>query len=78
MKLTVYSGTDCSNCDVLKKFLDKNEIKYIEFNIRENERAKSFLLAKGFRSIPQVFLNGEYLGDHNTAKDAIINKLRGK
>lgn len=77
MVFTVYSGTDCPNCDILKTFLDKNEIKYREFNIRENPRAREFLLGKGFRSIPQVFLDGEHLGDHRTGKQAIIKILRG-
>lgn len=78
MKFTVYTGTDCPNCEILKEFLDKNEIKHREFNVRENERAMAFLTGKGYRSIPQVFLDGEYIGDHNTAKAEIINKLRGK
>jgi len=75
MKFTVYSGTDCDRCEEVTAWLKDNEISYVSFNIRTNERAKDFLVGKGYRSIPQVYLNGFHVTGYKDYKKNISEAL---
>lgn len=77
MKFTVYSGTDCPNCEVLKKWLDMNDLKYEEFNVREDEHAMEFLKSKGHGSIPQVYLNGKHVTGFQKFKPNLAEAING-
>lgn len=57
--LVVFSGADCPKCVDLKNKLDSDNKKYTEFDIWKNPEALQFIMSKGYRSIPQLFLNGE-------------------
>jgi len=57
--LVVFSGADCPKCVDLKNKLDADNKKYTEFDIWKNPEALQFIMSKGYRSIPQLFLNGE-------------------
>lgn len=57
--LTVYSKTNCPNCDQAKAFLESKGIEHRIVKIDENSEAREFLLAQGFRSVPQIFTETE-------------------
>ena len=57
--LTVYSKTNCPNCDQTKAFLESKGIEHRIVKIDENSEAREFLLAQGFRSVPQIFTETE-------------------
>lgn len=54
----VLTGPGCPKCDTLKRQLTESGITYTEINVRENKDAHLFLVEQGFRSIPQLYING--------------------
>lgn len=54
----VFSGDGCKACETLKEKLKVKSIPYTEFNVYENDEALEFMLSRGLRGIPQLFING--------------------
>lgn len=58
--MVIYTKDTCPACEATKKFLDNNNIKYIENNIDEKDSYREELLEHGYSSVPVIFLeNGE-------------------
>lgn len=45
-KITIYSTTSCPYCKIEKQWLDKNDIKYTNIFIDEDEKAAELLIKK--------------------------------
>ncbi|MCT1796829.1 glutaredoxin family protein [Helcococcus kunzii] len=60
-QIKLYSNTGCSKCVMLKKWMAMKQIPYEELNISENEEARQNLLAKGYRQLPQIEIDGEII-----------------
>jgi glutaredoxin 3 len=61
--ITVYSKTQCPNCVRAKDLLTNKGVSYVEINIEADEEAKMFLVSNGFRSVPQIMVDGVFLQD---------------
>jgi glutaredoxin 3 len=59
MKLTVYSKNRCPYCDQAKALLKNKGIAFEEIKIDENTDAREFVMEKGHRTVPQIYLNGD-------------------
>ena len=59
--ITIYSKTLCPNCTHAKKFLEAKEISFQEANIEKDASAREFLLSKGHRSVPQIYVGEQLL-----------------
>jgi len=59
--ITVYSKSQCPNCIRSKDLLTQKGVSYVEINIEADEEAKLFLVANGFRSVPQIYIDGVFL-----------------
>lgn len=57
--LQLYSKKDCPNCVQAKKILDDCNVEYEVIMVDEDMEARSFLLAEGHRSLPQVYKAGK-------------------
>ena len=57
--LVVFSKANCAGCVQLKSKLEAQDKSYFEYKIDENQDAANFVISKGFRSMPVVFLDGE-------------------
>lgn len=55
----LFSGKDCPKCLELKAILSQDGVDYEEFDIWNNSDALRYIMNKGFRSIPQLFKDGE-------------------
>lgn len=55
----LFSGKDCPACKALKAALAVKGIEYREYDIWNDGDALAFMMGKGFRSIPQLFKDGE-------------------
>ena len=64
LKAEVWSQANCQYCDIAKNLLDRHAINYVEKMIGVNGYTKKDLLEKvpTARSVPQIFLNKEYIG----------------
>lgn len=54
----VFSGDGCKACITLKDVLNSKGIPYTEYNVYEYDEALAFLVSKGLRGIPQLFIDG--------------------
>jgi len=66
----------------LKFLLDKKGVKYDEYDVGTNEPKKQEAFSKsGVRTLPQLFINGAYIGDYDAAQTleetGELNKLLG-
>lgn len=60
--ITVYSKSNCPNCDKLKAFLTANGVEFSLAQIDYDFEAREFLLASGHRSVPQVYKDEKLVG----------------
>ena len=57
--IAIYSASYCTNCKLIKMFMDAKGIEYKTKDIEINEEYKTELTSKGFMSIPVLEINGE-------------------
>lgn len=71
----VWSQTNCPACTEAKHLLERYGIPYSECMIGVNGYTKKDLIDKvpSARSVPQIFLNGEYIGGLLELKKALLN-----
>jgi len=55
---TVYTKPSCVQCDMTKRYMDKNGIPYNTVDITQNQEALDMILGMGFSSAP-VVISGE-------------------
>ncbi len=63
-KIEIYMRDGCGYCFRAKKFLDKKQIAYQEYNIWDDEAHYHTMLkrANGERTVPQIFVNDKHIG----------------
>lgn len=61
--VTVYTVPNCLDCGAVKNLLDEAGIPYREVDIsRIPDSRKALALLSGLRSVPQVFVDGRFVG----------------
>lgn len=58
--ITIYSKYNCPYCVQAKQYLENMNINYQEVNIELDNQAREFVVSRGHRSVPQIYL-GENL-----------------
>lgn len=71
----VWSQTNCPACSEAKKLLERYNIQYSEKMIGINGYTKKDLIDKvpTARSVPQIFLDGKYIGGLHELKQVLLN-----
>lgn len=67
--IVMYSTSWCPDCKRAKKFLDKNNVPYLEVDVDEDETGKAFVMEinNGARVVPTiVFPDGDVLVEPST------------
>lgn len=57
--LILFSGSGCKACDALKAKLLSEGKDFQIYDVWEDDQALEFIMSKGLRTIPQLFLDGE-------------------
>ena len=66
MKATVWSKDDCAFCEQAKSLLESRGIEYEVRNISQDWTREQLLeVVPTARSVPQIFLDDEYVGGFN-------------
>lgn len=61
-KVIVYSTPTCPFCELVKKFLKENNVKYTEVNVaKDKEKAKEMITKSGQTSLPVVDIDGKVI-----------------
>jgi glutaredoxin 3 len=79
--LTVYSKNNCPFCVQAKNLLKLKNIAFEEINVEENPDARTFIVAEGHRTVPQIykdgklFVQGGFQGLSKLTEDQLKEKL---
>jgi glutaredoxin 3 len=63
-RVVVYSGPSCPYCTKAKALLDKKNVAYVEFNVKEDgaKLTEMLELSGGRKTIPQIFIDDKHIG----------------
>ena len=62
-QVTVYSGPNCPYCVKAKALLNRKNVSFEEFNVKEDAAKLEEMLARsGRKTIPQIFIDGKHVG----------------
>jgi len=80
--ITIYSKDGCPNCVKAKTLLEFYDIEYTEVRIDEDDKARTFVVNKGHRTVPQFYVNesllvdGSFEGLNNMNKEEILERIK--
>ena len=60
----IYTQNNCGYCIAAKNLLDKKGEQYEEIHLEDNPDAKNKLKQDGLRTVPQIWLDEEYIGGY--------------
>ena len=65
VKVDIYTTPYCPFCIRAKKLLENKKVEFNEIDLSENPDKFEEMLSKsnGARTVPQIFVNGEHIGD---------------
>jgi glutaredoxin 3 len=64
-KIEIYTTPWCGYCARAKALLERKGIAYVEIDVASDPVARDQMIkrAEGRRTVPQIFVDGHYLGD---------------
>ena len=77
MTYVIIGKPNCKHCDRAKEAADKAEVDFVYFSADlspKGEAFKYFIMANNLKTVPQVWLDGWYIG----GADAFIAHLNGE
>lgn len=60
----VYGKSGCSYCEKAKTLCELYGLEYEYIDATFDEAALDFLIENGFRTVPQVYIDGEHIGGY--------------
>lgn len=73
-KAVIYTKSVCPYCAMAKKLLSDNGIAYSEVLIQTEEQMKDMQdKTNGAKTVPQIFIDDEYIGNYDSLRAAINN-----
>lgn len=54
MTITVYTKSDCVQCDMTKRLMDREQIEYTEVSLEDDAQALETVKAMGYLAAPVV------------------------
>lgn len=69
-EVLIYGKSDqqCAHCKEAKKVLSERGIPFVFIDVSKDEAALMMLKESGFRSVPQIYIDGVHIGDSTCAK----------
>ena len=59
---TIYTKPNCNYCVKAKDLLNMKGEPFLEIDISENTDARERLKSRGFKTVPQIFINQQHIG----------------
>ena len=81
VNIDIYTTPYCPFCIRAKKLLANKKVEFNEIDLSENPDKFEEMLSKsnGARTVPQIFVNGEHIGDcdhiHDLDQKGELNKI---
>ena len=72
--ILIYTTYGCASCKAAGRYLEQHGIPFRFVNISQNPQLAIELVRKtGMQSVPQVFIDGQFIGGYNELIDAHQN-----
>jgi len=68
----VYSKENCPFCVKAVKALDFMEKQYVKYDIEKDKGACEIFKQGGFKTVPQIYHNDEYIGGYEELADYLL------
>ncbi len=68
MEIIVYTKPHCGFCVRAKQLLESKGLPYTEIVISDAETAEKLIGKTGCKTVPQIFINGEFIGGYTDLK----------
>lgn len=75
MVFKIYGKPNCKYCELAKDLLDSRGKEYVYVDISEDDEAMDMMIARGFRSVPQIYYDDDFVGDHIGGYNDLVNFL---
>lgn len=74
MSISVFTKNGCVFCDLVKNYLNKNNIKFTLFLDEEYDRDE-IMNKSGSRSFPQIFVGDNFIGGYDSVRKLGLNNV---
>lgn len=76
MDIEIYSKENCGQCNAAKKMIESKCMDYEELILGKDVTPNDLFdrIGNPVRSVPQVFVDGEYVGGYNEFTNFMIGK----
>ena len=74
MKVEMIGGDNCRFCTMAKTLLESKNLSYKYSNVKEDASALQKLKDKGLRTIPQIWIDDEHIGDYTELHTFLRNR----
>ena len=64
----VYGTKICLYCDKAENLLKTKDLPFEKIYIDEDDDAKDYIVKQGFKTVPQIWLDDEYVGGFKELK----------
>ena len=71
MNIKIYAKKNCAGCDQAKALLESKGLGYEVVDVMLSKDAQALFREKGFRSVPQVVVDGEFIGGFEELKEKL-------
>ena len=61
----IYGKPNCQGCDQAKALLESKGLGYEYVDVMKTPSAQALFREKGFRSVPQIYYNEQWIGGSN-------------
>lgn len=68
---TIYSTPSCTFCVQAKNLLESKGLDYQSIDITQDTEALQKMKEMGVRTVPQIFLDAEYIGGYSELKKSL-------
>ena len=72
MEFKIYSKKNCVACDQAKALLEAKGIGYEVVDVMTTPSAQALFREKGWRSVPQIMVDGEPIGGFEQLKEKFL------
>lgn len=72
MEIVIYGKKSCPNCDKAKALLESKDIPYEYVDIAECPTLVGTFKQNGWKTAPQIFMDGVRVGGFQELKDSLI------
>ena len=61
----VYGTKICLYCDKAENLLKTKDLPFEKINIDEDDDAKDYIVKQGFKTVPQIWLDDNWIGGYD-------------